>query len=62
MRVEWVRDLIGACRGSGAAPFVKQLGSRWARANGLRGKGGDPGEWPDGLAVREMPAGAAVPS
>jgi protein gp37 len=54
----WVRDLIAQCRGAGAAVFVKQLGSVWAREHGGRGKGGDWDLWPADLRIREFPAEA----
>jgi protein gp37 len=64
--VEAARDVIGQCRLGGAAPFVKQLGSRPFRFDGRPGdptrpvalrdpKGGDPAEWPADLRVREFP-------
>jgi protein gp37 len=34
----WVRDLIFRCRASGTAPFVKQLGSRWAQDTFIGGQ------------------------
>ncbi|MGW2861881.1 DUF5131 family protein [Streptomyces sp. NPDC001205] len=52
----WALDLIQAARSAGAAPFVKQLGSVWARENGASdGKGGKPADWPAALRVREYP-------
>lgn len=51
----WVRDIIGRCRETGTAVFVKQLGSVWALENGGHGKGGDWDAWPDDLKVREFP-------
>jgi protein gp37 len=59
MDLGWVRDLIGQCRDTGTAVFVKQLGTSWA---GARGKGGDWDAWPEDLRIREFPqalAGAA---
>lgn len=52
----WVTDLITDSRTIGAAPFVKQLGSIWARDNHASdAKGGKPADWPEGLHVREYP-------
>jgi len=48
-RLEWARDVIAQCRATGAAPFVKQLGS----AHGPKHK--DPSAWPEDLRVREYP-------
>ncbi|MGP4029174.1 DUF5131 family protein [Actinomadura sp. 3N407] len=55
MDPRWVRDLIGQARQSQAAPFVKQLGSVWARQAGADPKGGDWRHWPAPLRVREYP-------
>jgi protein gp37 len=60
----WVHDLLHACQQTGTAPFVKQLGSVWARDTEWGGKsvhahgdtkGGDPDYWPSHLRVREYP-------
>ena len=52
----WATDLIRASRTAGAAPFVKQLGTVWARQNGATDpKGGNPEDWPAHLRVREYP-------
>ena len=59
MDLGWARDLLAQCRDAGVAPFVKQLGSVWARDNG-GGKGGDWERWPADLMVREFPAAAEV--
>lgn len=57
LELGWVRDVVGQCRAAGVAPFVKQLGSVWARANGaVDKKGGKPEVWPVELRVREYPA------
>ena len=60
----WAADLIDRSRQAGAAPFVKQLGSVWARDTSYAGKsvaahgdtkGGNPDYWPSHLRVREYP-------
>lgn len=54
--LRWARDAIAAARSAGAAPFVKQLGSVWAREHKARDwHGGDWSEWPEPLRVREFP-------
>lgn len=58
MEVAWVDAIMGKAIGSGTAVFVKQLGSRLARAHGLAGKGGNLDELPPELAwlnVRDWP-------
>jgi protein gp37 len=60
---QWAADLIDDARLAGAAPFVKQLGSVWARANNASdSKGGNPEDWPAELRVREYPAKQAEAS
>ncbi|WP_329474191.1 phage Gp37/Gp68 family protein (plasmid) [Streptomyces sp. NBC_01723] len=63
----WIDDLIYEARQAGAAPFVKQLGSVWARHTTVAGKtvaawgdtkGGNPAHWPDQLRIREYPKAA----
>ncbi|MET8571834.1 phage Gp37/Gp68 family protein [Streptomyces sp. NPDC004783] len=65
---QWAADLIEDARSAGAAPFVKQLGSVWARDWTVNGKtvaahgdtkGGNPDYWPTHLRVREYPKAAA---
>jgi len=51
----WVRRVLEDCEIASVPAFVKQMGSTWAREQGLRGKGGDPAEWPDGLKKRRWP-------
>jgi hypothetical protein len=60
----WVHDLLHGSRQAGTAPFVKQLGSVWARDTAWGGKtvhghgdtkGGNPDYWPSRLRVREYP-------
>jgi protein gp37 len=64
---QWAADLIDDARQAGAAPFVKQLGSVWARDFTVNGKtvaghgdtkGGNPDYWPTHLRVREYPKAA----
>lgn len=62
--LEWVRWLVQHCREAGVAPFVKQLGTAWAKDERVGGrslfaqgdrKGGNPEHWPADLHVREFP-------
>ncbi|MEV3996671.1 phage Gp37/Gp68 family protein [Streptomyces halstedii] len=61
---QWAADLIEDARLARSAPFVKQLGSVWARDTYWAGKsvaahrdtkGGDPQYWPTDLRIREYP-------
>ncbi|MDK0525060.1 phage Gp37/Gp68 family protein [Streptomyces sp. ML-6] len=55
-QTQWAADLINDTRRLGAAPFVKQLGSVWARENHASdSKGGNSEDWPTELRVREYP-------
>jgi protein gp37 len=58
--LDWLRSLRDLCGRSGVPFFLKQLGSNAHGPDGrlrLRdGHGGDWGEWPDDLRVREWPA------
>lgn len=57
LEIGWVEDLLTNAAETATAPFVKQLGSIWARANNATdGKGGTPADWPANLRVREYPA------
>lgn len=69
MELAWARALVEQCRAAGVAPFVKQLGSVWARewcyasktvAQWGDTKGGDMQYWPEDLRVREFPEGVLV--
>lgn len=57
--IAWARALRDQCRGEGVAFFLKQLGRRPVEGGAmlkLRDKhGGDWGEWPADLRVRELP-------
>lgn len=69
--VEWVRSIVRQCAEAGVPCFVKQLGARPVREDGLEPKrdgpygwimtdpkGGDWSEWPEDLRVRQFPGGA----
>ena len=63
LEIQWVRDLIAQARKAGIAVFVKQLGTAWARENGVYGrdpKGDDWDLWPDDLRIREFPDGVTI--
>jgi protein gp37 len=57
--LDWLRQLRDQCTAAGAALFVKQLGTRWARDHALRGKGREHGQciddFPADLRIREWP-------
>lgn len=64
LQIDWVEDLLVNAAESATAPFVKQLGSVWARDHYVGGrsvaahgdtKGGKPEHWPANLRVREYP-------
>lgn len=59
--VDWVIDVHERSTAAGAAFFLKQLGTVWAREHGLRGKGHDMDEWPEDLRVRTMPVASVAP-
>lgn len=52
---EWAHSLIIQARAAGVAPFVKQMGSAWAKSQGLRGKADNLDEWSEDLRVQELP-------
>lgn len=57
--VEWIRSVRDQCAEADVPLWVKQLGTVWARANNLRGKGQtagqDPSRWPVDLRVQRLP-------
>lgn len=53
--IDWVIDIWGRSTTAGAAFFLKQLGSVWARENGYRGKAHHMEQWPEHLRQRDMP-------
>src|SRR5262249_9028113 len=58
MDLAWVSELVGQARQAGAAVFVKQLGSVWARANRGDPKGAHWQAWPAELRIRDYPTTA----
>lgn len=62
--VEWARSIVRQCKAAGVPPFVKQLGAVPVDQLGpllIRApKGGDPGEWPEDLRIRQMPGEVAL--
>ncbi|MGZ3469343.1 MAG: DUF5131 family protein [Actinomycetota bacterium] len=56
MDLLWARSIVHQCAASNVSCFVKQLGSRWARAeHSAASKGGEMHDWPRDLRVRELP-------
>lgn len=56
MELEWVAGIRAACERQNVPLFVKQTGEKLARRLKLKSKkGGDPGEWPQELRVRQFP-------
>ena len=61
MNPDWVRSGIKSCREHGIVPFVKQMGTIWAQANGASSRAGEIlEEWPEDLRVREYPVDLAT--
>jgi protein gp37 len=63
--LRWARDVVRECKSAGVPVFVKQLGTNPYVPDGEalvqinHPKGGDPGEWPEDLRIREIPPLAA---
>jgi protein gp37 len=61
--IDWIFSVVEQCRAAKVPVFVKQLGSNAWIGDGAgrvpfhteHPKGGDPGEWPEALLVREFP-------
>ena len=52
----WAVDILAQCRQAGIPFFMKQMGSQWAKGEGLKdSKGGDINDFPPSLRVREYP-------
>ena len=61
LEMDWVLDVHRRSTRAGAAFFLKQLGSVWARENGYRGKAHHMDQWPEVLRVRSMPVAGVAP-
>jgi protein gp37 len=58
--LDWVSSFIVQGRAAGIAPFMKQMGERWAKDNRARhAHGADPMEWLPEYRVQEFPVGPA---
>ncbi|KKN78113.1 hypothetical protein LCGC14_0353400 [marine sediment metagenome] len=55
--IEWARSTVAQCKVAGVAVFVKQMGSVWAKENGIKNdpKGGNMQHWPEDLRIRQSP-------
>lgn len=51
----WARDIRDMCAAADVPFFMKQMGTNWARANGMRGKAHELDELPFDLQIREEP-------
>jgi protein gp37 len=56
LQLDWIEEIRDQSIAAGAAFFVKQLGTVWARQSGLRGKAHDIADWPEPLRLRDMPS------
>lgn len=65
-QLEWARETIRQCKAAGVAVFMKQVGAKPREAclgyhlEIDRIKGGDPGDWPRDLQVRQFPKTTAL--
>jgi len=57
--VDWMRSVRDQCAEADVLLWVKQLGTRWARSSGHRGKGVSAGQkpslWPADLRIQQLP-------
>lgn len=62
-KVEWIQQIVVDCTRNGVPVFVKQMGSAYAKENGMAdSKGGGPIEnLPNGLQLRMLPTIALIP-
>jgi protein gp37 len=51
----WLRGLRNQCLATSTALFVKQMGTVWAKQQGIPGKGEDWEYWPESYRIREFP-------
>ena len=65
---QWIQSGVSQCRAAGVAPFVKQLGSYWAKCQNadpeqwtrIDSHGADWEQWPGNLRVREFPISSGL--
>jgi protein gp37 len=55
MDPDWAKHLRDQCKQAGVPFFMKQMGSAWAKANGLTGKADNLAQIPPNLRFREFP-------
>jgi hypothetical protein len=59
--VEWIADVVEQCQRAAVPVFVKQIGRRPIGPDGVKwlvkGKGGDPAEWPRGMGLHRISLG-----
>jgi protein gp37 len=55
MELGWAISIAEQCRAAGVPFFMKQMGTAWAKKNGLGGKGTDVADLPLELRARELP-------
>lgn len=60
MDLAWARAVVRQCRDAGVPVYVKQLGAVGGRQYHAGLKGGDWGNWPEDLMVRELPQAARL--
>jgi protein gp37 len=61
LEVDWVRSIVETCAEHSTDCFVKQMGSVWAREQGMEShKGEDPEEWDEDLRVQQTPAAVSL--
>jgi len=53
--LDWLRDVRDQCAAGGVPWFCKELGTLWARANGVAGKADKLHEWPADLQIQQFP-------
>jgi protein gp37 len=58
--IKWGINLIEQCKVAEVPVFMKQLGSNCLQLQTIDKKGGNPGEWPFELQIREFPLTEAI--
>lgn len=55
MHPDWVRSIVHQCKAACVPVFVKQMGTAWAKENGVKKSGNDISLFPEDLQIRELP-------